>query len=49
MKQGQFYFISDDFYQQHDKDRKLMQNKEVTNGTTHNRPCFYAFPDTKEP
>jgi hypothetical protein len=41
MKQGQFYFISDIFYENHDPENKLMKNKEGL----HDRPCFYAFPD----
>lgn len=49
MKNGHFYFITDDFYLKYDKQQKLMQNKEVANGTAHHRPCFYAFPDKKNP
>lgn len=43
MKQGFFYFISDEFYKKYDPKNLLMQNKVGT----HNRPCFFAFPDPK--
>lgn len=43
MTQGHFYFISDEFYKKHDPNNQLMKNKEGI----HDRPCFYAFPDTK--
>lgn len=45
MKQGTFFFITDDFFKKHDTDGHLMKNKDGI----HNRPCFYAFPDKKEP
>ncbi|KSV59762.1 hypothetical protein ASU35_07760 [Acetivibrio ethanolgignens] len=45
MKQGTFFFITDDFFKKHDMDGRLMKNKDGI----HNRPCFYAFPDKKEP
>ncbi len=45
MKQGTFFFITDDFFKKHDPANRLMKNKEGT----HHRPCFYAFPDKKEP
>ena len=45
MKQGQFYFITNEFYKIHDKEKKLMQNKETIDGISRDRPCFYAFPD----
>jgi hypothetical protein len=45
MKQGTFIFVADDFFAKHDPDGHLMKNKEGF----HNRPCFYAFPDKKEP
>lgn len=45
MKQGVFLFIADDFFAKHDPDGCLMRNKEGI----HDRPCFYAFPDKKEP
>ena len=46
MEQGQFYFIADEFYGIYDKEKKLMQNKEMVDGISHDRPCFYAFPDS---
>lgn len=45
MKQGSFFFITDDFFVRHDSNGRLMKNKEGV----HNRPCFYAFPDKAEP
>ncbi len=44
MVQGNFYYISDNYFKDF-PDEKLMQNKEVFNGKTHDRPCFYAFLD----
>ena len=49
MMQGRFYFISDEFYAVHDKDNKLMQNRERIDGANHGRPCFYAFQDERTP
>jgi hypothetical protein len=49
MVQGQFCFITDEYFAIHDKDRKLMRNKESIDGKEHGRPCFYAFPDRKNP
>jgi hypothetical protein len=49
MEQGQFYFIADDFFEIHDKERKPMRNKEVVDGKEYKRPCFFAFPDKKNP
>jgi hypothetical protein len=49
MEQGQCCFIADEFYAVHDKERKLMRNKESVDGKEHGRPCFYAFADTKNP
>ena len=49
MTQGHFYFISDKFYHLHDKDRRLMKNKEHVDGVLHGRPCFFAFEDLKRP
>lgn len=49
MEQGQFIFITDEYYTIYDKDCKLMRNKETVNGKEHGRPCFYAFPDKKNP
>lgn len=44
----QFYFLSDQYYQDFPDD-KLMKNKDMTNGHLHNRPCFFAFSDSKIP
>jgi len=49
MEQGQFCFITDDYYIVYDKEHKLMRNKEMVDGKEHGRPCFYAFPDRKNP
>ena len=49
MEQGRFYFITDKFFEIHDKEKKLMQNKETVDGISANRPCFYAFPDGDNP
>ena len=49
IEQGQFCFITDDYYINYDKERKLMRNKEVVDNKEHDRPCFYAFPDKKNP
>ena len=49
MEQGQFCFIMDEFYVIHDKEHKLMRNKEMVDGKPHGRPCFFAFADKKNP
>ena len=49
MQNGRFYFIADDFYAKYDAEHCLMQNKEVVNGKPAQRPCFFAFPDSKNP
>lgn len=46
MPPAQLYFLSDQYYQDFPDD-KLMQNKDIINGTPHSRPCFFAFQDTK--
>lgn len=46
MLQAQLYFLSDQYYQDFPDD-KLMQNKDIMNGTLHSRPCFFAFKDYK--
>lgn len=46
MLQAQFYFLSDQYYQDFPDD-KLMQNKDALNGMSHSRPCFFAFKDSK--
>ncbi len=38
MPQAQLYVLSDQYYQDFPDD-KLMQNKDVINGTLHSRPC----------
>ena len=43
MKQGQFYFIKDSYYDKFDQDGTMMDSK----GNLHERPCFYAFNDSK--
>ena len=45
MRQGTFFFITDDFFTRYNPDGHLMKNKEGH----HDRPCFYAFPDNAEP
>ena len=47
MEQGQFYFVSDRFYELYDNDDNLMRNKETIDGSEHSRPCFFAFRDSK--
>ena len=42
----QLYFLSDQYYIDF-PDSKLMKNREAIDGTLHNRPCFLAFPDTR--
>lgn len=46
MINGHFYYISDKYFQDF-QDDKLMSNKEIANGISHDRPCFYAFQDKK--
>lgn len=48
MSQAQLYFLSDQYYLDFPDD-KLMKNKDLINGVLHNRPCFFAFPDAKNP
>lgn len=48
MPEAQLFFLSDRYYQDFPDD-KLMANKDVINGVPHNRPCFFAFPDSKIP
>ena len=47
MEQGQFCFITDVFFTIHDKEHKLMRNRETIDGKEHGRPCFYAFEDKR--
>lgn len=46
MDNGHFYFVDDQYFIDF-PDNKLMKNKEILNGKTHGRPCFYAFLDSK--
>ncbi len=46
MLQAQLFFLSDQYYQDFPDD-KLMKNKDIIHGVPHNRPCFFAFEDTK--
>lgn len=46
MPQAQLYFLSDQYYQDFPDD-KLIRSKDFINGTPHNRPCFFAFEDSK--
>lgn len=48
MPTAQLYFLSDQYYLDFPDD-KLMKNKDMINGVPHNRPCFFAFPDSKVP
>lgn len=48
MTQGQFCFLNNQYYKDFPDD-KLMKNKEVVDGISHNRPCFFAFPDRDVP
>ena len=43
---GHFYYIRDEYFKDF-QDEKLMSNKEIAQGQAHDRPCFYAFEDTK--
>ena len=48
MLDAQLYFLSDQYYIDFPDD-KLMKNKDVIQGIPHSRPCFLAFPDSKNP
>lgn len=48
MASSQLFFLSDMYYRDFPDD-KLMKNKDVIDGVLHNRPCFFAFPDSKYP
>lgn len=48
MPEAQLFFLSNEYYEDFPDD-KLMKNKDVVDGMSHNRPCFFAFPDTKVP
>jgi len=49
VEQGQFCFITDEYFTIHDKEHKLMRNREIVEGKEHGRPCFFAFTDRKNP
>ena len=42
MDTGRFYFVKDWFYDRF-KNCGLLENKEITSGKEHNRPCCYLF------
>lgn len=42
MEQGKLYFIKDSFYERF-SDYGLLENKDITNGIPHQRPCCYLF------
>jgi len=44
MNIGEFYFISDEYYEKF-KNLKLMENKEIIDGISSGRPCYYVFKD----
>ena len=46
MEIGRFYYLTDQYFVDFD-DSKLMQNRENINGTSHDRPCFFAFIDKR--
>lgn len=46
MHEGHFYYIEDQYFVDFPDD-KLMRNKEMVDGLSHDRPCFYAFQDSK--
>ena len=48
MLDAQLFFLSDQYYIDFPDD-KLMKNKDTIHGVPHNRPCFLAFPDEKNP
>ena len=48
MLDAQLYFLSDQYYIDFPDD-KLMQNKDMIDGIRRSRPCFLAFPDSKNP
>lgn len=42
MEVGKLYFVKDEFYEKF-KGCGLLENKDIVNGKTHNRPCCYLF------
>ncbi len=47
MKDGKFYFLKDEYFYDFPDD-KLMKNKEIIDGKSHGRPCYYSFKDEKK-
>lgn len=45
MDNGTFYFIKNNYFTEHDSNNQMMHDK----GSQNQRPCFFAFPDTKYP
>ena len=48
MDSGKFCFLSDRYYEDF-QDEYLMRNKEVVDGVTRDRPCFFVFRDSVIP
>lgn len=48
MDEKHFYFLDDQYFIDF-PDSYLMKNKEIINGISHDRPCFYAFKDQSNP
>lgn len=46
VSEGHFYYINDRYFVDFPDD-KLMHNKEMVDGQAHDRPCFYAFCDSR--
>jgi hypothetical protein len=46
MSTGHFYYLTDQYFIDFPDD-KLMRNNEMINGKPHDRPCFYAYLDSK--
>ena len=42
MEVGKLYFVKDEFYEKF-KGCGLLENKDIVNGESHNRPCCYSF------
>ncbi len=45
MEAGRFYFITDEYFVNF-PDPKLMKNREIVAGASHDRPCYCAFRDS---
>lgn len=48
MKQGQFFFLSEQYFIDF-PDKNIMRSKEAVDGTSANRPCFFAYLDHTHP